>query len=439
MTNSHINSILKRLQIDNLNPMQLAFKDAFPSHPNLALLAPTGSGKTLAFLLPLLDVLENQSDEIQVLIITPTRELAIQIETVFKQLGTAHKINTTYGGHAMRIEKNNFSQPPAVLVGTPGRIVDHINRKNIHLSAVHTLILDEFDKSLEMGFQEDMEIILKHLGAIKKRVLVSATDLEEIPSFTQIVNPERIDFLVETTTESKLKIFHLRSKDTEKSDTLFDLLCSLPTKSTLIFCNHRDTVERISKSLDEMGIVTAFFHGGLEQDERERALIKFRNGSAYYFVTTDLASRGLDIPDVEHVIHYQLPTQEAVYTHRNGRTARQGATGSAYLLLSENDYFPDFIQEEIPVFKLKNELKLPHLPAWKTLYIGAGKKDKINKVDVVGFMLKIGQLKGDELGLITVLDHSILVAVSSRKANGLLSLIRDEKIKGKKVKIGIAR
>ena len=432
-----IQKTLQQLGIQELNPMQEAFIAQFQAHEELELIAPTGSGKTLAFLLPMIEMLQTDLKAIQTLVITPTRELAIQIEDVFKKMGTSFKVNSTYGGHSMRIERNNFTEPPIVLIGTPGRLVDHFNRGTIDCSFVHTLILDEFDKSLEMGFQDDMKIIIQKLHRLKKKVLVSATEIESIPAFTKIKTPVKINF--SSSIESKLNYFKIKAKDTEKVEVLFDVLCSLPTEPTIVFCNHRDAVERISGILEENGIQTVFYHGGLEQDERERALIRFRNGSAYYLITTDLAARGLDIPEVEHVIHYQLPNQEAVYTHRNGRTARQASTGNAFVIVSDTERLPDFMQEDFTDFVFKKDSQLPNQPDWKTIYIGGGKKDKINKIDVVGFLSKIGGLQQPEIGLISVLDHSVLVAISARKAEQTVAKIRTEKIKGKKVKIGFAR
>jgi ATP-independent RNA helicase DbpA len=435
--NTPIPALLQRLGIEQLNPMQEKVLETAKTNDQLVVLAPTGSGKTIGFLLPLLQHLEADVAGVQALVITPTRELALQIEQVFRAMGTEFKVNTTYGGHSMKIEKNNFSEPPALLIGTPGRIVDHLNRGNLDLSGVRTLVLDEFDKSLEMGFQEDMTIILKQLKRVRKRMLVSATNLEVIPAFTEIANPVTIDFL---TTESRgLSLHKIVTDDTEKLYSLVHLLCNLTAESTLIFCNHRETVERVSEFMTSADIANVFFHGGLEQDERERSLIKFRNGSAHYLVTTDLAARGLDIPNIQHVIHYQLPHTEDVFIHRNGRTARQSATGNAYLVLAKTDRQPDYLTADIPELKLSEDCPLPAAPIWKTIYIGGGKKDKINKIDVVGFLSKIGQLKQDDIGLITVLDHSCLVAVKAKKANQVVAEIRDQKIKGKKVKMGIAR
>jgi ATP-independent RNA helicase DbpA len=435
--NTPIPALLQRLGIEQLNPMQEKVLETAKTNDQLVVLAPTGSGKTIGFLLPLLQHLEADVNGVQALVITPTRELALQIEQVFRALGTAFKVNTTYGGHSMKIEKNNFSEPPALLIGTPGRIVDHLNRGNLDLSGVRTLVLDEFDKSLEMGFQEDMTIILKQLKRVRKRMLVSATNLETIPAFTDIANPVTIDFL---TTETRgLSLHKIVTEDTEKLYSLVHLLCNLTAESTLIFCNHRETVERVSEFMASADIANVFFHGGLEQDERERSLIKFRNGSAHYLVTTDLAARGLDIPNIQHVIHYQLPHTEDVFIHRNGRTARQSATGNAYLVMAKTDRQPDYLTEAVPELQLSEDCPLPDAPIWKTIYIGGGKKDKINKIDVVGFLSKIGHLKQDDIGLITVLDHSCLVAVKAKKANQVIAQIRDQKIKGKKVKMGIAR
>lgn len=430
--------MLARLQITELNTMQLAAIAALVQHDRVVLLSPTGSGKTLGFLLPLAQQLQTEKSGVQALIITPTRELALQIETVFRKMGTEHKVNTSYGGHSMKTERNNFSEPPALLIGTPGRLADHADRGNIDLSGVNMLVLDEFDKCLEMGFHEDIAYILSRMPKVRKRLLVSATSLETIPDFAGMEGAEKLNFLTQEV-NTQLTLKRVIGPDTEKPDLLVDLLCNLTPGPTLIFCNHRETVERISDFLTETGIQNAILHGGLEQDERERALIRFRNGSADYLVTTDLASRGLDIPDIQHVIHYQLPQQEAAFVHRNGRTARQSATGNAWLVLSENDRLPAYFTQEPPLEHLKEHEPLPPAPEWKTLYFGGGKKDKINKVDIVGFLSKIGQLKPNDIGLISVMDHSCLVAVRASKVNQALPLIRNEKVKGKKIKIGIAR
>jgi superfamily II DNA/RNA helicase len=335
------------------------------------------------------------------------------------------------------VEENNFSQAPAVLVGTPGRICDHVNRGNLDISKVKTLVLDEFDKSLEMGFQEEMGYIVGELTSLQKRMLISATEMKEIPVFTGIIDPIQLNFLTGNSTGLTLKM--VISEDKDKLQTLFDLLCQNTNESTIIFCNHRDTVERISEFLDEMGVVNSFFHGGLEQADRERTMIKFRNGSSNYLVTTDLAARGLDIPEIKYIIHYHMPPKEDAFTHRNGRTARMSATGTSFLLMSRDEQLPDYIQKKPEIVKLKDDNAMPKKPEWVTLYLSGGKKDKINKIDIVGFLSKKGNLEKFDLGLIIVQDFSSFAAVKRNKISTLLQDIQNEKVKGKKLKIEIAQ
>lgn len=434
---NQIQKAISNLKIETLNEMQLASIEANKGQEDCVLLSPTGSGKTLAFLLPLLGHLNANLDYVQALIITPSRELAIQIEEVFRSLGTSFKVNSTYGGHSIKVEENNFTQAPAVLVGTPGRICDHVNRGNLDLSKVKTLILDEFDKSLEMGFQEEMGYIVGQLNSLQKRMLISATEMKEIPSFTGIVDPIQLNFLSGKSEGLTLKL--VMSEDKDKLQTLFDLLCQNSNESTIVFCNHRDTVERISDFLTEMGVVNTFFHGGLDQTERERTMIKFRNGSSNYLITTDLAARGLDIPEIKYIIHYHMPPKEDGFIHRNGRTARMSATGTSFLLMSRDEDMPDYIKKRPETVKLKDDNSMPKKPEWVTLYLSGGKKDKINKIDIVGFLSKKGNLEKFDLGLIIVQDFSSYASVKRNKVSQLLQDIQNEKVKGKKLKIEIAQ
>ncbi len=434
---NHIQKVLSNLKIDALNEMQLASIEVNRGKEDCVLLSPTGSGKTLAFLIPLLNHLDSSAEHVQALIVTPSRELAIQIEEVFRSLGTSFKVNSTYGGHSIKVEENNFTQAPAVLVGTPGRICDHVNRGNLDLSFVKTLILDEFDKSLEMGFQEEMGYIVGQLNSLQKRMLISATEMKEIPAFTGVINPAQLNFLSDKSEGLTLKL--VMSDDKDKLQTLFDLLCQNTNESTIVFCNHRDTVERISEYLTEMGVINTFFHGGLDQTERERTMIKFRNGSSNYLITTDLAARGLDIPEIKYIIHYHMPPKEDGFIHRNGRTARMSATGTSFLLMSKEEEMPDYIKTRPEMVKLKDDNSMPKKPEWVTLYLSGGKKDKINKIDIVGFLSKKGNLEKFDLGLIIVQDFSSYASVKRHKVGQLLQDIQNEKVKGKKLKIEIAQ
>lgn len=435
-----IDNILANLNIEALNEMQQASIAANLEHDNVLLLSATGSGKTLAFLIPLLEKLDAQAKGTQALIVVPSRELALQIESVFKQMGTGNKITCCYGGHLRETEENNLIEPPAIIVGTPGRLCDHIRRDNITIESIETLVLDEFDKSLELGFQEEVAFIIDSCRNIKKRILTSATAAVEIPEFVNFEPYENLNFLSDEDDTAKLLDTQVvRSPEKNKADTLFRLMCHIGNRSTIIFCNQREFVDETSNMLRDKGIVSVFYHGGMEQQERDSALCKFRNGTSNVLVTTDLAARGLDIPNIRYIIHYQLPQSEDIYTHRNGRTARMDASGTVILVLHPEEYLPEYINKDIPEIELTREAIVPDKPKWTTLFISAGKKDKINKIDIVGFLSKKGELKKEDIGLIEVKDFSSFVAVRKSKAGYTLQLIKDERIKNKKVKIYVAK
>jgi ATP-dependent RNA helicase DeaD len=439
MNYTHSNNLLLNLGIESLNEMQETAQETILSQPNILLLSPTGSGKTLAFLLPIFELLQSEINAVQCLILVPSRELAIQIEQVWKKMGTSHKINACYGGHSLETELKNLSNPPAILVGTPGRIADHIDRNSFETKDIKTLVLDEFDKSLQLGFHEQMSFIIAKLNALNKRILVSATSSIEIPKYTRVSTPFVLDFLTDETQNTNLNTKIVLSADKDKLQTLFQLLCTIGTESAIVFCNHRDAAERISDTLNEKGIFSTYYHGGMDQEERERALIQFRNGSVPYLITTDLAARGLDIPEMNHVIHYHLPAKEEEYTHRNGRTARMLATGTAYIVLHESEKKLDYINYQMPVLQLSANAKLPQKPDFQTIYVSGGKKNKLNKIDIVGFFLQKGNLEKTDLGLIEVKDFISFVAIKSNKVRNFLTAIKDQKMKGKKFKIEVAR
>lgn len=420
--------------------MQEAAIDAIAANDDVILLSATGSGKTLAFLIPLVQQIDTDNKNTQAVIIVPSRELAQQIELVFKSMGTGLKITSCYGGHLRETEENNLKQPPAVIVGTPGRLGDHIRRGNITVNAVKTLVLDEFDKSLEMGFEDEVSFVTTAFPNIEKKILTSATEAAEMPVFIGLKDPVTLNFLPEEVAPpEKLAVKTVLSDENDKLETLFKLLCYLGNRPTIIFCNHRESVERTSTFISQKGIANTFYHGGMEQQQRDSALCKFRNGTVSFLVTTDLAARGLDIPDIRYIVHYHLPLNEESFTHRNGRTARMDATGTAIMILSPEETLPPYIENVVEQITLPDEQVLPEGPKWTTLFIAAGKKDKVNKVDIVGFLSHKGELKKDDIGLVIIKDHFSFAAIRKSKANNVLHLIKNEKIKNKKVLIAVAK
>lgn len=430
--------ILASLGIQTLNDMQQAAIAAGKTRQDVILLSDTGSGKTLAFLLPLLERLQQGVATTQALVITPTRELAQQIEKVFRAMRTGFKVTSCYGGHLRETEENALKEAPALIIGTPGRLGDHIRRGSINTAGIHTLVMDEFDKSFELGFREEIAFVVNSLPAVNKRMLTSATEAAEIPDFIQLQEPVTLNFL-SGEAPAALSIKTLESPEKDKADTLFRLICMLGNRPTIVFCNHRESVERTAGLLQDKGITTVFYHGALEQADRDVALCKFRNGTANLLVTTDLAARGLDIPNIRYIIHYHLPQNEETFIHRNGRTARMDASGTAIIITGPEETLSPYIPAGAETITLPEKAILPDRPQWSTLYISAGKKDKVNKVDIVGFFSNKGKLKKEDLGLVEVKDYIAFAAVRKTKVSQVLQLIKNEKVKNKKVRIEVVK
>ena len=437
-----IQTILSNLKIESLNAMQEAMAEAYAkNNDDLILLSPTGTGKTLAYLIPLVSAFRPDVRGVQAVVMVPSRELVLQIEQVFKSMGTGFRVMSCYGGRpAMDEHRTMQSLEPSVIIGTPGRMNDHLSKQNFDASSVGLLVIDEFDKCLEFGFQEEMAEVIGKLPALRRRVLLSATDAEEIPRFTGMRRTVKLDFLEgDGNMDGRLHVYKVMSPEKDKLETLYNLLCCLGQEPTLVFCNYRESVERVGKYLHSMKVYCETFHGGMEQDVRERALYKFRNGSCHIFISTDLAARGLDIPTIRNVVHYHLPIDEDGYVHRNGRTARWEADGNAYIILHPEETLPSYVTPEPDTFAFPERIPAPSLPEFVTLYFGKGKKDKINKVDIVGFLSKKGGLKKDEIGQVDVKEHYAFAAIAREKAKQTLKLVQNEKIKGVKTLIELAK
>lgn len=430
---------VSKLGIDYLNPMQQEMQQMVRREHQLVLLSPTGSGKTLAYLLPLLQLLDSTQDLLQALVLVPSRELAIQTVDVVKRICSEARVLACYGGRpAMDEHRQIIGLRPHLIVATPGRILDHIHKQNITPTTVLYLVIDEFDKSLELGFQEDMKAIISELTSVVRCILLSATDSPSIPDFVG-TDYCRLSYLDDDEpVSSRINIRCVLSSEKDKLSTLKGLLCTLGTQKNLVFANHRQSVERIGTYLSSEKIMADIFHGGMEQRDRERALYRFMNGSCNVFVCTDLASRGLDIPDVDNIIHYHLPIDEESYIHRNGRTARWDNVGNVFLILGPEETLPPYAELTDGEFALPKSLPLPSMPLWATIYIGKGKKNKISRGDILGFLTKIGGLEGRQIGRIDVLPQWSYVAVERRAVKALLSHIKGQKIKGIKTIFALA-
>lgn len=434
-----LTEVLKRIKIDALNPMQQEMWAVGEKNNDMILLSPTGSGKTLAYMFPLCRHINIDSKKLQVVVVMPSRELAQQSEEVLKSLRLPIRSMSVYGGRPAMEEHRRLREiKPQVLFATPGRLLDHIEKENISLAAVNMVVVDEFDKSLELGFSREMEglaVRLPRKGV--KRVYLSATDVTGETVFQSFVGGNklhRLDYSATHEIGNRCSLYEVSSPRKDKLQTLGELLTFIGGRPTIVFVGHRESVGRIAGYLDDLGFYVESYHGGLDQEQRERSLYKFRSGSSNILVSTDLAARGLDIPEVEAVIHYHLPLTEDVFTHRCGRATRWENVGESYLLRGPEETLPAFLPTVEKIQELPTEVK-PTAPIWTTLYIGRGKKEKLSKVDIVGLLCKKGGLRSEEIGKIDVKEHKSYVAVVRKKVRSLLNNIKGEKIKGMKTLI----
>lgn len=435
--NKRIDTIIKNLGFDSINPLQRAMVES--DAKNRVLLSATGSGKTVAFLLPAIEFCDAEPNK-RVLIIAPSRELALQIDTVLRAMKSEYSVSCCYGGHSVRIEKRSLEYNPQFIIGTPGRLLDHIEHNNIDPQSIGAIIFDEFDKLLELGFCEEMQAIISKLPNITHRTLTSATQSVEIPDFVGIKEDHQIlDFLPHGAS-GELLIKRIEVKESDRLDTLFSLICMHKNDPIIVFCNYRESAEEVSDFLYDNYIENEFFHGGMEQFDRERSLAKFRNGSCTVLVSTDLASRGLDIPSIKNIIHYHIPLSEDAFIHRNGRTARMNSEGTAFVMAdSSNHKTPDYIKNISDVFEVDMSSKKAPVPLFKSVYIGLGKKDKLSKVDIVGFLCQKGGIAKNDIGIIELKDFHSFAAVKFELADSVVKRVSKEKIKGKTTKIEISK
>ncbi|MDE6498839.1 MAG: DEAD/DEAH box helicase [Muribaculaceae bacterium] len=440
MTKKEISdNIRNRLGIDRLNAMQMAMQKQSSKH--IVLLAPTGSGKTVGFALQLLRAVGAPDGRVQGVVIAPSRELVIQTAEVLRRIAAGLKVSALYGGHSVAEEKSTLSVAPDIVVATPGRLLDHIQRDRIDVSKVRALVLDEYDKSLELGFQDDMSKIVRRMRSLSLVVLTSATELSELPDFVDLGGAATVDFRESAGVKENcgdVSVQRVVSMSPDKLDTLGGLLESLAGEKVIVFLNYREAAERVYKAMKDLRLPVSLYHGGLDQIDRDKAIVRFNNGTTPVLIATDLGSRGLDIDNVNAVVHYHMPSTAETWVHRNGRTGRMGASGKVLVIEAPDEKIPEYVATEGDYTPAESKVQQDAV-RMATLFFDAGKKDKISRGDIVGYICQQGGLEAALIGKIDLRDRFAYVAVPRDCMKRLLKDLEGKKIKGKKVRVSEAK
>ena len=446
--NSAMLETLTRLGYHNMTPIQAASLPFILEGRDIVAKAKTGSGKTLAFGLPLLLGLHVKQMRIQSVVLCPTRELAEQVSAELRKLASfTHniKIVTLCGGARFVPQCISLEHGAHIVVGTPGRILQHLQEKSINFEHIKTLVLDEADRMLDMGFYEDMEKIIAKMPKERQTLLFSATFPKEIEQMCQEVQKEALQISVEEEQKSAplcIAQIALKVEEREKEATLEALLLSEMPKSVIIFCKTKVAVSELQSSLYEAGFDALCLHGDLEQIARDENLLLFANGSAQILVATDLAARGLDIKDVEMVINYELPHTIEIYTHRIGRTGRMGKEGKAISFVTQSEEgFLHELERAGFVFTCKDAREIlplhvkPKKAEFITLCIDGGKKQKVRAGDILGVLTKDIGLEGSLIGKIDILEKYAYVAIQRDYADKAFNGLCATTIKNRRFKI----
>ena len=438
---------LDSLGYREMTPIQAAALPGALAGEDLIAQAKTGSGKTAVFGLAILAKLDLASRTPQAVVLCPTRELCIQVAGEIRRLAR-HQQNVTitlvYGGQAISLQTRSLKSGSHIVVGTPGRMNDHLRRGTLELKSVTTLVLDEADRMLEMGFIEDLETIIKTTSDQRQTLLFSATYPENIQRlsgrFQQ--NPQRIT-VDEQHDAANIQQQFFTCGEEEVFEALRKLLLIYQPTSVVVFCNYKDSTRDVCSYLADEGFYALALNGDLEQREREEILTQVKNQSCTVLVATDVAARGLDIKELPMVINFELPRDLEVYTHRIGRTGRAGSTGQALSLVSERaqarldeiNAYQSSTYDAVAIDSLPIGDGEPPIPPNSTLMISGGRKAKVRPGDVLGTLTSEGGIAGTDVGKIDVQDFVAFVAVKRSSATRAFDKLRESKIKGKSYRV----
>ncbi|KAA5973359.1 MULTISPECIES: ATP-dependent RNA helicase DbpA [Pantoea] len=434
---------LREMGYTSMTPVQAATLPAILQGRDVRAQAKTGSGKTAAFGIGLLHHIDSTRFQTQALILCPTRELADQVGNVLRQLARFTrniKVLTLCGGQPMSAQRDSLVHPPHIVVGTPGRILDHIHRENLKLDQLNTLVLDEADRMLEMGFLNDMETIIEATPASRQTLLFSATWPDGITAISTRFQRDALSVVTEDVSElPAIDQQFFEASHNEKLGLLIALLSDHQPASCVVFCNTKRECDDVAAALNARDISALPLHGDLEQRDRERVLIRFANGSGRVLVATDVAARGLDIKSLAMVVNYQLAWDPEVHLHRIGRTARAGEHGVAVSLVAPDEMarahaLEDFLQQKLPwiaASTLKKGSSKPLPAAMMTLCIDGGRKAKIRPGDILGALTGEAGYRAEQIGKIVLTPTHAYVAIEASQAKGALVKLKQGKIKGK--------
>lgn len=434
---------------------------------DLVVKSQTGSGKTAAYGIPLCELVDWNENKPQALILTPTRELAVQVNEDITNIGRFKRIKATavYGKHPFHIQKAELKQRTHIVVGTPGRVLDHIEKGTLALQRIQFLVIDEADEMLNMGFIEQVQAIIQQLPSDRVTMLFSATFPEDVANLSRkyMDEPVHIEIKAAGLTTAAIEHAIIEVKEANKFALLQDVTIVENPDSCIIFCRTQEHVDQVFRQLAELEYPCDRIHGGMEQDERFEVMNAFRRGQFRYLVATDVAARGIDITNITHVINYDIPLEKESYVHRTGRTGRAGNAGKAITFVTPHDGrrladIEEYIGFAIPrasapsaeaVEERRDEFeqKINVGPVLKKdkreqlnkqimkLYFNGGKKKKLRAVDFVGTIAKLEGVTADDIGIITIQDNVSYVEILNGKGPHVLNIMKNTTIKGKQLKV----